>query len=259
MKSVDNSSKYTLALIISLLVLRIPILCVISLLSVTLPIWLFPVYELFTYLITAILIIVERNNLGLYHIDTWTVFLFMISRTLLFIGENDVYGIISGIGSWIIVILLFWLLRIYKVRIPARKFKDWIWIPVSILPCALLALFMIYFGSDTLSTPPLSLSVLNLYLLAFLFGIGRAPVSEEPLFRGSMGYLRKKGVNEGKILLIESVFFWVAHINNINRLSFWTILPVSAILFGLLVWKSRSVAVCMLAHAAYNAISVFYE
>ena len=48
----------------------------------------------------------------------------------------------------------------------------------------------------------------------------------------------------------------LAHVYYVVRapLSFWVIVPLSGLLFGLLAWRSRSIGSSMVAHGFTNAI-----
>jgi membrane protease YdiL (CAAX protease family) len=91
---------------------------------------------------------------------------------------------------------------------------------------------------------------------AFLYQLGFAAISEEPVFRGFLwGYLRRSGLREIWVWLAQAVLFMSAHLYFKDALpfNFWVVVPAAGLLLGLLAWRSRSIAAGMLAHAAYNA------
>ena len=103
--------------------------------------------------------------------------------------------------------------------------------------------------------PVLSSSSLNL-----LYHLGFAPINEEPLFRGFLwGYLRQLHWREIRILLFQTTLFTSAHFYLAKQfpLMFWVFIPSVAILFGLMTWRSRSIAPAIFAHAMVNG-SVYF-
>lgn len=256
----EKPNLFTPFLITSLLILRIPFFGFLSLFISTLPVWLVPTYELSTYLLTACLIYLERDHLTIYHIDRWTLVLFIISRTLFYSSQYNTIELIAALGSFVIALTMLIMLMVRKSNIPKRRIRDWVWVPISILPFLLLGYLIHIFRDITRSTLQHPQNILLLFVAAFVYALGHAAVSEEPLFRGFLwGYLRKIGWVEGKVLLLQGLLFWFAHINYIHRLSFWTSIPIIAMVLGIMVWKSRSVAVGMLVHASYNALGIFLQ
>jgi len=96
--------------------------------------------------------------------------------------------------------------------------------------------------------------------LNLLYHLGFSPVNEEPLFRGFLwGYLRQLRWKTVWILLFQAMLFTAAHIYSARQfpLMFWIFIPITALLFGLLVWRSRSIAPAILAHALVNG-SIYF-
>lgn len=93
-------------------------------------------------------------------------------------------------------------------------------------------------------------------LIAPLYQLGYAAVSEEPVFRGFLwGGLRSLGLKEYWVLLIQAILFTVAHIHLLITtqpvLSF-SMVFINAIIFGLFVWRVRSLSVSMAVHGFAN-------
>jgi membrane protease YdiL (CAAX protease family) len=94
-------------------------------------------------------------------------------------------------------------------------------------------------------------------LEGFLYQLGYAAVTEEPLFRGFLwGYLRNLGWREVWIWLFQAGLFWLSHFYYFSRMpiSFWLV-PIGALILGALAWRSRSIATSMAAHAAMNGLT----
>lgn len=85
-----------------------------------------------------------------------------------------------------------------------------------------------------------------------------AGIAEEPFFRGFLwGSLRKTGLKDVWIWLIQAGLFWLGHfyaLTNGAPWSFWLIVPVGGLVLGLLAWRSRSIATSMLAHGLANGL-----
>ncbi|CAG0930278.1 hypothetical protein TFLX_01635 [Thermoflexales bacterium] len=107
---------------------------------------------------------------------------------------------------------------------------------------------------------PLTLDLWSILVLAvpsFIYQLGYAAVSEEPLFRGFLwGYLRKLKCPEKWIWLFQTGLFMLGHIYYVTNapVSFWIIVPVGGLVTGWLAWRSRSIATSMAAHGALNAL-----
>jgi membrane protease YdiL (CAAX protease family) len=92
-------------------------------------------------------------------------------------------------------------------------------------------------------------------LPSIVYQLGYAAAYEEPIFRGLLwGYLRLKGWKDAWILLLQAGLFWLGHSYYIGKapFSFWVLLPAAGLLFGLLAWRSRSIATSMAAHGVIN-------
>ena len=98
-------------------------------------------------------------------------------------------------------------------------------------------------------------SVLYSTSLNLLYHLSFAPINEEPLFRGFLwGYLRQFKWRESLIWLFQAVLFTSAHIYLAAQFPemFWILISVVGLLFGLLTWRSCSIAPAILAHGVVN-------
>ena len=81
-------------------------------------------------------------------------------------------------------------------------------------------------------------------------------IAEEPFFRGFLwGALRRAGWEDVWIWAFQAALFWLAHIYWLGRspVSFWVV-PLGGLVFGILAWRSRSIAVSMVAHGLVNGV-----
>jgi len=90
------------------------------------------------------------------------------------------------------------------------------------------------------------------FILELLFiQLGNAAVIEEPLLRGFLwGFLLSKHWKVHWIWLIQAGLFMLAHIYYLGTFNYslFIIVPFSGLVFGLLVWRSKSIGTSMIAH-----------
>lgn len=91
--------------------------------------------------------------------------------------------------------------------------------------------------------------------------LGSAAINEEPLFRGLLwGQLRQAGWKEIWIWLVQAGIFTLAHgsLWMSTDIVPWTLFYFAGgLAFGLIVWRARSIAPSMAAHAVFNTASIF--
>lgn len=255
--------RVTWAIVILLLILRIPYIIAI--------IYLMPienqngaaVYEISTYVLTAFLIWREREKLASFHLDLASLAMIVVLRPvqtlILAYWEVETPLIFPGIPSLLIwgtaTILVISLWRSHA-RIPKYS-NTFFWVMLGILTGLLVSIAdnFISFRSILSNAKPMSAAVLSSTSINLLYHMGFAPINEEPLFRGFLwGLLRQLKWKEGWILIIQTLLFTSAHVYFAEQypLMFWVLIPLAAILFGLLTMRSRSISAAMLAHGMIN-------
>ena len=256
-------------LLAGLLILRLPFLTGITLFSS--PEWLDPVFEIGTYFLTACLIWWERERLAHFHIDGLALGIIILFKPVQTLYLTIVWNFNSnplafpnwpGLFLWGISLGLVAALWLSRAPWPKLSRKSWIWFGAGILAGLLTVLLMAYpmslqvnNGSDCVSSQ--MLTVLRRALPAFFYQLGYAAVSEEPLFRGFLwGYLRLAGWKNRWICLLQASLFMLGHSFYIIRapISFWLIVPFGAIVFGGLVWRTKSLSSSLAAHGISNAL-----
>ena len=254
-------------ILILLLLLRIPYTIAI--------IYLLPIenqsgaaiYEVSTYFLTCFLIWWEYERLKEFHIDPPSLLLIFLIRPIqTFILSY--WGVDSplafprppGLALWAISLgsmVALWRSGFKPARVNARSLA---WLALGLLVGISMSIAenipafrsMLY-NAQTLQTqltPILYSTSLNV-----LYHLGFAPINEEPLFRGFLwGYLRQLQWKEPLIWFFQAVLFTVAHLYLVGQfpLTFWVFIPTAGLLFGLMTWRSRSIAPAMLAHAMIN-------
>jgi membrane protease YdiL (CAAX protease family) len=246
-----NYQKLTGLLVIIGLVLR-AVIGIMGLFQATVnPIIAFS-FEGITLSIIAILITINYSDLNLYHIDKLSIILIIIG-TLLRSGYKGEVDWISLLVFWGIAI---WLILLYtKIRSPF-KITSVIWLIIGLI-VGLLLVFILripFIRTFHLSAPVDQL--FPVILFDFNYHLFHSAILEEPLFRGFLwGYLSQKGLGEIKILFIQAILFWAVHINYLSKpYVFYIVLPIAGIVFGIMAWKSGSLASVIGAHGIYNDI-----
>jgi membrane protease YdiL (CAAX protease family) len=255
-------------LIIGLFLLRIPLLGFWEWLSPAL--WVDIVYQIGTYLITAIFLWWECKNLKDFHVDAlaiWIIILFKPIETLILRGWGFniplAFPKISSLLIWLISIGLAIALWFRRKDLPKFQWKSLGWFGVGTLigigTAILLAIpsaFQVDFG---VSISEFWSVFKSQVLISFIYQIGYAAVSEEPLFRGFLwGTLRKAGWKEVWIWLFQATLFMLSHIYYLGKypISFFIIVPAGALILGLVAWKSRTISASMAAHGAVNTLGL---
>ena len=262
--------------LLGLLVLRLPFLAGVAFFTSHTPGWLSPVFEVGTYLLTLILIWWERDRLAEYHIDILVIVIIVLLKPIETIILADLtksggtfplaFPGIPAIVIWISAISLAVALLYQRAKLPRIQRKTVIWFIAGTLVGIASAILLAYpvtfqLGNDSLpiTLPPFDLDILIIH--GFVYQLGYAAITEEPLFRGFLwGYLRKAGWREVWIWLFQAGLFWVGHIYYFGKfpISFWIVIPASGLILGLLAWRSRSIATCMASHAVMNGFTLYF-
>lgn len=218
-------------------------------------------YQGITYLLIIILIWRERRNLEDFNISGLSLLIILLFRTVLrFSYDQTIYSFILDLSFWgISGVLVVRLISRKDVKSFVLHSKEIKWIVFGMLLGLGVGFFQLFFGRADFLGDIQRESLLPLSMVwSFWYQLSNAAINEEPLFRGFLwGYLKRAGWKEIHICLLQASLFWLAHINYYNRLSFWFTIPFWGLVYGVLVWKSRSISTTMVSHAAYNAWNAF--
>lgn len=263
-QGIHNLSKGTFWLVVILLLIRIPILKIIEFFVVPLPGWVIQVFEVSMYLLIGILIVRERNQLGDYFINKLAISIFLLSTTIFRVFTYSFESKLSVIELvfWLIAIIMMVLMRRKNINFEKTKVDTYVWL-LKGFAIGIILSFVFAIPRYIELEEQIQQSLHNydylivFFLISFLTQLVHASLIEEFLFRGFLwGCLKKIGVKDRWILVIQAVLFWIAHINYIDRgYSFWIVVPMSALVLGLLVWKSRSITTSMITHSVLNAMT----
>lgn len=268
----NNNSRHQqvfLLVLLGLLILRIPFLAGMRFFNIQW-VWTDIIFDIGTYLLTTFLIWWELDNLADYHIDTLAVIIIILFKpiqtlVLKFWGFNEhllTFPSISSLIMWSIAIVFAIGVWLKRSKLPRIKSVGLGWLVIGAAAGFLTTIVLSYPmsfqvpASSSLPPTPAFRSVLIDNPSSFVYQIGIAAVTEEPLFRGFLwGFLKKQNWREHWIWLFQAGLFTLGHIYYINAhpISFWIIVPVCALVLGWLVWRSRTIAASMVAHGMMNA------
>jgi membrane protease YdiL (CAAX protease family) len=259
---VNHRSVFWIALSM-MLFLRIPLESWTQYFFPSTAMWIEPIYEIGTYLLTGFLIWWERDQLSFYHIDTLAVILVVFFKPLsiimkpLFGDTNNplVFPRVLSFLFFFIAMVILALIIQKKINLKRIDQRVALWfmfggitgITISVIFGILMIRWLNY---------PIPPSPGLIALLAPLYQLGYAAVAEEPLFRGFLwGGLRSLGVKELWILLIQASLFTLAHIHLLGTsqpILFFNLIFINAVILGLYVWRSRLLSSSMALHGFAN-------
>lgn len=262
----DAHMRVTWLLVGGLFILRIPLYGGVPLVAVEYPDWLDPVWEIGTYLLTALLIWWERDRLADFHIDKVVLLIFIAGKPLelLLYQQQIPYSTFPNSVAYFLYLPIAIGLAVALLRtrptLPKLNVRLWGWMVIGFLGGIALAayfasVFKVYrprFGGEA----PTSTLLVFVPLWQMLY----AGLGEEPFFRGFLwGSFRKTGLKDVWIWLLQAALFWLSHLSTLlyAPFSFWLIVPVGGLVLGLLAWRSRSIAPSLLAHGLANGLSGF--
>ena len=219
------------------------------------------IYELGTYLLTGLLILIERSRLAEYHIDLLALVLLLGAPAAVLIGSRIGGYALPGqeIKAALAVVLLIALL-LWRPVLPRRGAGQTIrCIGAALLIGMALAAasgFLLAFQIPPGAEGAAALPPLGRMLYAVVYQLDYAAAAEEPLFRGFLwGRLRARGWKESRIWLFQALLFVVGHLYYVGtaNISAFLVVPLGALIFGLSGWRTRSIGTSMIAHGITNA------
>lgn len=229
-----------LALLAGLLILRLPYLTVVGTLFDPPPVWLYFSFTGGTYILTALLIYVERERLRTFWFDLASAVIFLC----------QVFYFVGGIG-------LFAAMRRKRAKFPVPLPRVLRWALIGALLGVVSDLIIVYlnlYPAQARSPAPATLWFL---VPAVLIQMSNAAVFEEPLFRGFLwGYLRLAKWKNVWIWLFQAGLFTLGHVYYLRAEPFesWLIrLLVPSLVLGLVAWGARSITASMVTHGFINA------
>ena len=220
------------------------------------------IYELGTYLLTGLLILIERSRLAEYHIDMLALALLLGAPLSVLIGTAmGGYGLPGGQeGKAVLAGLLLFALVLWRPVLPQQRVEQTaLHIGAAVLTGAALAVvsgFLLAFQIPSVTEGTAEALSVGRSPYAVVYQLDFAAVAEEPLFRGFLwGKLRARGWKESRIWLFQALLFVVGHLYYVGsaNISAFLVVPLGALILGLSAWRTRSVGTSMIAHGITNA------
>jgi membrane protease YdiL (CAAX protease family) len=209
------------------------------------------------YLIIAILIWVEINSLEEFHLENFSLIIFVISsifRTRYRVPGEGYFLVAIGLSGLLVVLALI----LNRSKIPRTKFK---WVLLGIIygyaAGGLLANLEPFQYQTPLWESAFSKGVISGILRQAVNVFSFSAPIEEIIFRGFLwGYLRRLELGDTKILWIQGILFWLLHIYKIFNTpeTFFIGVPILTIISTFLVLRSKQVFPALISHALINII-----
>ena len=220
----------------------------------SMPDWVPHWYAGIAYILTAVIVFLNRHRLKKLNIDRPFMIALMLGGFLyvfhLPAGINIVVAITTALVYWAYRNNYFLLENTIQYP-PSTILLISVFVPLAILP--------IYLFGFAIKVPPNIQMILSSFFEASLGLV----VYEEVLFRGVLwAYLLDLGLKERTAFLLTAVLFWTAHSRLLlfdNTYSFWVTVPIASLLLGVLAWRSRSLTPSTIGHFLYNFTSVLIK
>ena len=239
------TTRVTLAILSVLLITRI--LYTAPVLTDNNVLWLQGVYYSLTYILLTVVIYINRSSLSALNVDNISMKLFI------FLGY--IYPLIAfhPIGILVFLVAIFNSNFLFPRSLVSRTRYG---VYTFLSSGASVATALIYFwwlgkpwpmisGTDILNT-----AIKANFTLVFY---------EELVFRGILWmFLEKIGLKKYQVIAAQAFFFWIIHFYYLflSPVFFWIITPVFSILFGVIVYKSKSLFPGFVSHYLYNFLSI---
>ncbi len=260
---------------------RLFLLCLSGLLLLRFPVIILPCYSLLpiskdmglmlfqigTYPLTAVMILLKRDCLEKYHIDRLSLGLLVFAPLGCFVTQGILQGgwselpvstYVNGIFA-LLFLLAFLIWKPVMGNGERRRMGRWVSLAIIVALCESLAIgWLIHFQRPIPPEAQIYLpgEAVRAVLLIFT-QLSTAAALEEPLFRGFLwGALRDRGWREVHIWLFQALLFMMGHIYYLGtaNLSFFVIVPVGGLILGFAAWGSRSIGISMLIHGIGNSL-----
>ncbi len=222
------------------------------------------VIEASMYILIALMVVSRRHELALFHIDRPAVLIFLVFGTLLRTSpESDAVRVLVSYAPFLFAAswLLYSLWRGGAIwPLPSWGLAKSVLAGVLVGVClgavsAAPTLIAHWEGAIRPGAAAITGMAIGGSLVHFM---GHSAILEEPVFRGFLwGYLKNRAIGERWILLVQAGLFLISHARFIGRsTTFWITVPLGALAFGWLAWKSRSVTPSLIAHTVYNSMGL---
>lgn len=221
------------------------------------------VFEDGTYLLTALMILLLKDNLAKYKFNLLAIIVFLLAPIIKAVfystvAKNLPVGDLEFSKFQVVVsIVLCVLLIVSHAKVHKENWIYYVkWIVVALVVGVLVgsAIGLVYSHYQSKSMIPPTFLLL---VFAFLTQLSNAAALEEPLFRGFLwGFLEGKGWKQVWVWLFQAALFCSAHAYYLPQSPvFFVGTFVTGLILGLLVWLSKSVGTSMIAHGLINSVA----
>ena len=253
-------------LLIILLVLRIFVIGVTTFLGIS-NVIIFGVFEIGTYFIFLLVIIIWKNDLSIYNITYKTLIFVCVVRSieiliklLYFPVQESSTMVFAGFK---VIITIAIILNIGKYN---KHSKTNFTIEIKNIIIALSAAFIslaigatIILSHNYYMYKNLELPVLKLtgYFIFVFYQMGYAGITEEIVFRGILfGWCKERNIKIWKYQIIQVLLFTISHIYYLkyNPMAFWISVPLIGLILGFVIIKTKNVAYSIITHGIVNGL-----
>lgn len=201
----------------------------------------------YSFILIAIVIVVNRNNLNRLNIDKSFMLVFLCGGLDINQSPNSQLKLLTVIVSVFVSVLCF---------NGVLKFGD----KKPSLLRIMLTILIVFFLNILFISKSVTFTKIHWAVQWFLLYLPLVVV-EEVMFRGMFWMLLKKlGFSEFKVIVFQAILFWLSHINFLKDFAFfWVIIPIASILLGVIVWRSKSLTPSVIAHVLFNVLLGLYQ
>lgn len=260
--------KLTIILIIvGLIILRYPFAICVNFKLVQLDYVLAQnIYLNITYLLTIILIFIEKENLFDFNITTGAVMIFLalpIVKPVIYFLVGDYIRfqqVIKFTCFQIIISLVATIYIVYYNKNDSKRKLNVVlyWAVISVLLGIITSIILGHTYVHFIGKTNIHFSW-KLFLTLFVQEMANASIMEEPLFRAFIwGYLSRNNWSKVSIWLFQAGIFALGHIYYLTKI------PIAifgaflcGLILGFIVWRSKSIAYSMICHGIINSVQPF--
>lgn len=194
-----------------------------------------------SFILVGLIIIINRYDLQSLNIDQAFVAIFIAGSLTYW----QYYRWPSGWIALLIPVVIFLLHKKQEFKFPQTE---------PILGRIAILIVLVFFLGLMFKRGFLSIN--NILSLTHLIAT-EVPfvIVEEVVFRGLLWmFLVHLNWSAPRIVGLQAFLFWLSHIYNIltDPIFFWILAPIISIILGLIVWRSKSITISLLAHIFFN-------
>ncbi len=213
---------------------------------VNLNVWLYGLLLFGSFSVITLVIALNRDDLQQLNIDRLFMLLFLIS------GAIGLYSLHYNCFSWMALVYIVYALLTKKMNIGAAdqrrlQLVGWWAIPVSVTVLLIVASILDW-------------SLVQQRMSHFLLESAPGAVFEEAVYRGMLFMLlRDCSVSESKIIYVQALLFWIAHLSYLpdSPFFFWIVLPILGFVLGYVAVRFKSIGLSAILHIGFNFASLF--